>query len=231
MPIAHVNDIDIYYEIHGEGTPVVLICGLGGGSDSYAGIIKPIAERHRILAFDNRGAGRSDKPETPYSIEQMAADIIGLMEATGFARASILGISMGGRIALSLTLTRPDLVEKLLLVSTSARSDGGSWWMRFVGIVPALPILGGKYRQPHYAYVRQRDASRTFDCTRELSEITCPTAIMHGKKDKLIPYCLAEELHLGIVGSKMIEFGGGHMFMFMGERDRFVATALAELDD
>ncbi|HLI51131.1 MAG TPA: alpha/beta hydrolase [Thermomicrobiaceae bacterium] len=231
MPTVQVNDISIYYEIHGEGPPVVLVCGLGGGSESYTQIIEPLAKSHRVLAFDNRGAGRSDKPRTPNSIELMASDTAGLMEAAGFDRASILGISMGGRIALALALARPEMVEKLVLVSTSARSGGGNWWMRILGLVPTLPILGGKYRQPHYAQVRQREASRSFDCSDRLSEIHCPVVIMHGRQDRVIPFQLAQELHAGIAGSTMIPFDGGHMFMFMGERQRFVETALAALGD
>ena len=74
--------------------------------------------------FDNRGAGRTDQPDSPYSIEMMARDTVALMDALSNEHADILGISMGGRIALELTLTHPSRVRRLVLVSTSAAEPG-----------------------------------------------------------------------------------------------------------
>jgi pimeloyl-ACP methyl ester carboxylesterase len=72
-----------------------------------------------VTVVDNRGTGRSSAPEGPYFIEQMAGDIAGLTGKLGLGRVNVLGISMGGRIALSLALTRPDLVDRLILVTTA----------------------------------------------------------------------------------------------------------------
>src|SRR5258708_1505269 len=99
MPVARVGDINVYYELHGEGTPLVLIGGLGTDITPYAGIIDWLAQRFRVLAFDNRGAGRTDKPDAPYTIGQMADDTAGLMETLSIERAHVAGVSMGGRIA------------------------------------------------------------------------------------------------------------------------------------
>jgi 3-oxoadipate enol-lactonase len=67
MPIAHVNGISIYYETHGEGEPLVLIPGLATDVSEYQRLIAPLAERYQVIALDNRGAGRRDKPDIPYS--------------------------------------------------------------------------------------------------------------------------------------------------------------------
>jgi 3-oxoadipate enol-lactonase len=121
MPTADANGIRIHYEVHGEGRPLLLILGLGADVSEYTALIDQLAARSRVIAFDNRGAGRTDKPDAPYSIELMAADALGVMDALGVTRADVLGISLGGRIALELALGHPERVERLILVSTSAR--------------------------------------------------------------------------------------------------------------
>ena len=95
MPYEKVNDIQMYYEIHGDGEPLVLIVGLGTDITEWEGIIHWLAQKYKVFAFDNRGAGRTDKPETHYSIEMMAEDTARLMQALGIQQAHILGISMG----------------------------------------------------------------------------------------------------------------------------------------
>src|SRR5512146_1889888 len=109
MPTAKVNDITMYYEIQGEGEPLVLIAGLRLDIAEYNGIDSWLAQKYQVVAFDNRGAGRTDKPDIPYSIEMMADDIAGLLYALGVKQAHIIGISMGGRIALALALQHPEL--------------------------------------------------------------------------------------------------------------------------
>ena len=233
MPTIKVNDIHMYYEIHGEGEPLVLIGGLGTDISEFDGIIRWLAQKYRVLAFDNRGAGRTDKPDMPYSIEMMAEDTEGLMNALAMPQAYILGISMGGRIALELALRHPKRVKRLILVSTSAQGSKSfkrRWRLRLLGIVSNMPIFRSKYPQPHYAHVRQRQASFVYNCTDRLHELQIPTLIMHGKKDKSIPYTLAEEMHAGIHGSKMITFKGSHIFFFMSERQQFL-DAIAEFKE
>lgn len=226
MPTVQVNDIQMYYELRGEGQPLVLILGLAIDVSEVEPIIRWFAERYRVLAFDNRGAGRTDKPDIPYSIEMMANDTIGLMNAVGIERANILGISLGGRIALTLTLAHPERVAKLALVSTSARVLPRGWRFRALGLLSSVPMLQGTYPQPRYAFVRQRDTSTHFNCTARLSEIRAPTLIMHGRNDRTAPFALAEELQHGIHDSKLLSFAGGHIFFLMCERQRFLdATA------
>src|SRR5579859_2633380 len=99
MPIVRVNDIEMYYEIHGEGEPVVLIAGLNSDHTLYRGILPRLAASYQVVAFDNRGVGQTDKPDIPYSIEMMADDTAGLLDALGITGAHILGTSMGGRNA------------------------------------------------------------------------------------------------------------------------------------
>ncbi len=230
MPYVKVNDISMYYEIRDEregeahseeGEPLVLIMGLAADISEWDTYIRLFAKKYRVLAFDNRGAGRTDKPDAPYSIEMMADDTAGLMHALRIERANVLGISLGGRIALALALRYPGLVKKLLLVSTSARMIK-NWRRKFYGLLSGLPIFRSKYPQPPYAFKRQLDASTDFNYVGKLHEIQAPTLILHGKKDRSAPCMLAEEMHAGIAGSKMLTFEGGHLFFLMRERQQFL---------
>jgi pimeloyl-ACP methyl ester carboxylesterase len=229
MPTVQVNDIQMFYELRGEGQPLVLILGMTLDVSEVEPIIGWLAERYRVLTFDNRGAGRTDKPDIPYTIEMMANDTLGLMDAVGIERANVLGISLGGRIALALTLAHPERVEKLALVSTSARVHRRGWRFRVLGLLSSMSMLQGKYPQPRYAFVRQRDASTTFNCTDRLPEIQASTVLMHGKKDKTAPFALAEEMQRGIRGAKLLPFAGGHLFFLLRERQRFLDATAAFL--
>jgi pimeloyl-ACP methyl ester carboxylesterase len=117
---AEVNGFDIYYREYGEGDPLLLIMGLGANADWWGDdFVLDLAARFRVVAFDNRGAGRSGKPQGPYSIPQMAADAAGLIDHLGWDSAHVLGASMGGMIAQELALERPERVKRLVLLCTS----------------------------------------------------------------------------------------------------------------
>jgi pimeloyl-ACP methyl ester carboxylesterase len=216
MPTLKVNDITIYYEIHGQGEPVVLIAGLNSDHTLYRQIIPRLAERYMVVAFDNRGVGQTDKPDIPYSIEMMADDTSGLLNALGIEQAHLLGTSMGGRIAAALALQHPQQVKSLILVSTIMKSLKGTpmTWSRLrTSFMLKIPMIRGPH--PYYAVARQLEASRSYDCMDRLNEIHVPTLILHGKNDKTAPYHLAEAMHAGIKGSQMLTFPGGHLFFIM----------------
>lgn len=117
---AKINDINIHYRVYGEGEPLLLIMGLGGNADWWhERFLKRLAERFQVVTFDNRGTGRTDKPEGPYSIDQMATDAVGLMDHLGWSSANVMGVSMGGMIAQELTLNYPERVKRLVLACTN----------------------------------------------------------------------------------------------------------------
>jgi 3-oxoadipate enol-lactonase len=101
--------------LEGEGFPLLLIQGLGYATWAWRHQLGPLAERFRVIAFDNRGAGRSEKTPGPYSIEELADDAAGVLDGR---RAHVFGISMGGYIAQTLALRHPELVERLVLGCT-----------------------------------------------------------------------------------------------------------------
>ncbi|MDD4307328.1 MAG: alpha/beta hydrolase [Thermoplasmata archaeon] len=217
MPLVNVNGISVNYEIHGKGEPLVLIGGLGTDISVYRKMISHLSQKFMIMAFDNRGAGFSDKPDIPYTIEMMADDTAALMSAAGIERANILGTSLGGRIAMALALRHPGRVKKLILVSTFASQPDKKLPKSYHAIKLATGWVSvfRKKTQPYYAFMRQLEASRGFVCAARLGEISAPTLILHGTKDSIAPFKLAEEMHSGITDSKLVSFNGGHAFPLM----------------
>ncbi|MGD9933079.1 MAG: alpha/beta fold hydrolase [Dehalococcoidia bacterium] len=124
MPKAPIRDIITYYEEAGSGHPLLLIMGLGGDLQAWALQVPELSRHFRVITYDNRGAGRSSAPDRPYSIPQMAADAVGLLDHLGIEKAHVLGFSMGGYIAQELVLANPGRVEKLILMSTAPGIDG-----------------------------------------------------------------------------------------------------------
>jgi len=112
----------LYVEEHGggAGAPLLVIQGLGYATWASRYQTPALSRGRRVIAFDNRGAGRSLKPPGPYSIELLAEDAASVLDERGVISAHVLGHSMGGYIALALALRRPELVRSLVLVSTGA---------------------------------------------------------------------------------------------------------------
>ena len=231
MPFLQVNDIELYYESHGAGDPLVLIGGLGLAVSEMRPLISALAAAgYRVIAADNRGAGRSAKPPGPYTIRQMAGDVAGLLIRLGVERTHVLGISMGGRVALALALDHPKLVDHLVLTSTGPRTQRRGWRVRLGLAVSQLPVLRGENPPPRRALRAQFQASGRFDATARLGEITQPTLIVHGRADRIAPVALAREMRDAIPGARLVLLRGGHLVSMLPRRQpEFVATVLGFL--
>ena len=115
-----VNDIQVYYEVKGEGFPLVMITGLSANTDWWdPRVIRGLSKNFKIILFDNRGAGRTDATDRECTIRLFADDTAGLMDALRISRVHVLGVSMGGMIAQELAINYPEKVEKLVLCSTT----------------------------------------------------------------------------------------------------------------
>jgi pimeloyl-ACP methyl ester carboxylesterase len=121
MPKFTSHGAQIYYELRGKGEPIILIAGFGIDHVSWNGPISDtLSKNHQVILFDNRGIGKSDCPDTPYMIEDMAKDVYALMQHLGLPKAIVLGHSMGGAIAMTLAVLHPEVVTKLILCCTFA---------------------------------------------------------------------------------------------------------------
>ena len=135
MPEVNVSGVQLYYEIHGDGPLLLLVSGLGGDSQSWLPVLDELSKHFRVLTFDNRGAGRSDPPDTFYTIADLAADARHLLAHLGIGRAHLLGHSMGGYIAQELAITYPECVDKLILAGTAPFSSdrNNTFFRTFLG--------------------------------------------------------------------------------------------------
>ncbi len=121
MPEVRVGDVNLHYDVYGKGEPLLAIMGLGGSSAGWdPALIEELARSFRVITFDNRGTGLSDKPDIPYSITMFADDAAGLMEKIAVPRAHIFGVSMGGMIAQEFGLRHAPRTGTLTLGCTTA---------------------------------------------------------------------------------------------------------------
>jgi pimeloyl-ACP methyl ester carboxylesterase len=123
MPLVRVGENELFYVEHGEGHPVVLVHGLAGDHSAWTPQLPRLADRYRVVAFDNRGAGQSTQRDEPVSTEDLAGDTLALMDALGIERAHIVGRSMGGAVAQHVALRTPERVASLVLLASFARLD------------------------------------------------------------------------------------------------------------
>lgn len=242
MPAVHVNDIDMYYEIHGQGYPLVMILGMGMNTASFNNpeIIRQCAEHYRVIAFDNRGIGRSTIPDTPFTVETMAQDTLGLMDALGIAQAHVVGGSLGACVAEVLAAEHPGRVNGLVLhgaasryplairtmVTLSARIP----FLRRQSVKMAEPIFREPYPPTEISYLNQCTAGAAFDGRPYLGRIAAPALIINMAKDQYVPMKFTRELVEGIRGARLELIDRDHLFL-LNEPELVIRPALAFLGE
>jgi len=120
---ADVNGINLYYETHGSGRPLVLLHGGLGSGEMFGPILPRLAESHQVIAVDLQGHGRTADVDRPITLQSMADDIGALIGHLGVGRPDVMGYSLGGGVAFHVALRHPGLVRKLVLVSAYLRKD------------------------------------------------------------------------------------------------------------
>ena len=123
MPSTNINNIDLYYEYHGEGEPLMLIAGLASDSQSWQPIMEDLSRHFLVIILDNRGTGRTQPQDAETSIQHMADDCIALINYLELPSVTLLGHSMGGFVALDCAIRYPERVSRLILAGTSALSS------------------------------------------------------------------------------------------------------------
>ena len=119
MPIVKVNDIKIAYTERGKGEALVLIMGLGANKESWFMNMPTLSKHYRVIAFDSRGVGSTDRSGEFYTMGRMAADTVGLLDVLGIDKAHIVGVSLGSMIAQEIAINFPQRVDKLILAATT----------------------------------------------------------------------------------------------------------------
>jgi pimeloyl-ACP methyl ester carboxylesterase len=120
MPKLNRNGVDIYYEVHGDGPPVLLTHGYSASAHMWAGQVEPFSKKYKLITWDMRGHGKSDYPDdlAEYTEAQTVADMAAILDAVGAKKAVIGGLSLGGYMSLAFHLARPERTEALLIIDT-----------------------------------------------------------------------------------------------------------------
>lgn len=235
--------MNIKWESKGEGSPLLLIQGLGYGRWAWEPIVPGLAAHHQVVYFDNRGIGESDKPEGPYTAAQMAGDALQVLDEAGIEKAHVLGASLGGMIAQELVAAEPARVDRLILCCTTPGGPGTvpmpEVTVRLFADAPSLPpevalrrfIENALGHDPPAELVDELFARRVANPPDQAgwqaqaaagmgfqgldAEITAPTLILSGTADNVVDHRNAEVLATQIPGARVELFeGSGHLFFW-----------------
>jgi 3-oxoadipate enol-lactonase len=249
-----VNDIFINYEIAGSGKTLVLIHGLGGNTQTWDTQVPMLSRHYRVLTWDVRGHGGSDKPEGDYSAELFASDLTALLRALRIDSAFVLGHSMGGVIALRFALNFPDLCSALIVSSSSAQVNpqATKYWQDLAasvleGGIEAFPFDSTRAfskdfveRNPEAVeefarknpvndpscYAKAALAMSDYNYNDELGRIRCPTLIIVGDQDVMTPPGGSVRMNRLIPGSKLIIFKDSGHISYVEQPEVFSKTVL-----
>jgi pimeloyl-ACP methyl ester carboxylesterase len=256
-----VDDVSLAYSESGSGYPVIFINGLASTMDMWnPPVLSKISEYFRVIIFDNRGTGYSNKSEKPFSIPLLAQDTSALMDALDISSAHILGLSMGASVAQEFTLNFPEKVNKLILVSGEC---GGSESIKMQPEILAelmdksgtvLDIVNRMFSllfpaswlatHDPFQYcpevnettsdeVVKRQAAAFFAWTgsfNRLGDIRSPTLVITGTEDVIVPSVNSLVINGQVPGSQLIEIPGAGHGLMYQFPDRFSDCVLTFLD-
>lgn len=245
MPQAKINGINLNFQMEGRGEPLLLIGGFNSNQSIWIGQIPEFKKYFRVITFDNRGAGKSDKLG-PYSIRTMADDAAGLLHHLNIPQAHILGVSMGGLIAQEVAVNYPAKVSRLILAATYSHIDETCGPTSAAVKAAELPVHGMldvmldlMINKPAYrllliplmriknklantaAITEKLRASAKYNRKNEMPLIQAPTLVITGTADRLIKPASSEILAGLIRDAKLVRINGGSHLLFLEMRKRF----------
>lgn len=203
---ARVNGVELYYEVHGDGPPLIMLHGGVTPSEMFGAPLTEMARTHKVVAAHFQGHGLSRDSGRPWSFEGFADDVAALMAHLGVRKASVMGYSSGGLVALQMAIRHPELVDKLVVISAAFRSDGYYPEVRkaFAQMPSAAPMiaadvskspLASLYPSVNWETVFRKTgelASRSYDWSASVADIKAPTLLVFADADAIRPEHVAE---------------------------------------
>jgi pimeloyl-ACP methyl ester carboxylesterase len=241
VPFATAPDgVRLYYEVHGTGEPLLLVSGQAGDHTFWDGLPDDFSAQHRVIVYDHRGTGRSDKPEQPpYSTRGFARDAIAILDHLGIGRAHAYGVSMGGRICQWLGIDHADRIGALVLGCTTPGNAHGvrrpaaidkamasrdqsavldafvsPEWLAAHPEFRATLLAASAPQIPMHALQLHYAASEGHDAWDWLPQIAAPTLVIHGSDDQLNMTANATLLAQRIPGAQLYLVKGARHFYF-----------------
>jgi 3-oxoadipate enol-lactonase len=232
VPSLRSNGINLHYEVHGTGEPLLFIHGLGSSTRDWEAQVPAFSADYQVITFDLRGHGQSDKPAGPYSMAMFTLDAIGLLKALRVEQAHVVGLSLGGGVAFQLTVDAPGLVRTLTIVNSAPElilrsfKDRVTIWqrlaiVRLMGMRKMGEVLGTRlFVSPEQAALRRTFVSRWsendpraylaamramvgWSVTARLGSIRCPTLVLTADQD-YTPLALKQAYTAQIPGAELV---------------------------
>jgi 3-oxoadipate enol-lactonase / 4-carboxymuconolactone decarboxylase len=259
MPLLNVNGVEVLYELSGPtGAPVVVFSNsLGTTLAMWDGVVPALRGRYRVLRYDTRGHGRSQVVDAPIMIDDLAADLVGLLDRLEIAMAHVVGLSLGGMTGQALASHYPDRVTSLTLLATSAYMPSQQSWderaslVRAQGTVAIVEATLGRWFTPDYltqapeqvspvreafigtdpvGYAVCCNAIGRMDLRPVIGQISVPTLVIAGADDPATPVPMAEEIRSSIPGAEMIVLPRAAHLLAVEQAEKVGAYLVSFLD-
>ncbi|SAI61642.1 3-oxoadipate enol-lactone hydrolase [Bordetella trematum] len=240
MPYADLSQARLYYVVDGPADAPVLVLSnsLGTNADMWAQQVPALSRHFRVVRYDTRGHGRSSVPEGEYRFEQLANDVVELLDHLGVARAHFCGLSMGGPTGLTLALNHPDRIDRLVLCNTAARIGSAQGWTDRIATVQQTGLANMAYgvverwltdgfrerepgltqvlvdmlrRTPDAGYNGNCAALRDADLRPRLGEVRARTLVIAGTHDLAATPADGKYLTEHIGGARYVELDTSHI--------------------
>lgn len=258
---AAVDSLVIHHRLEGQfanalisGIPLVFVNSLGSDLRIWDGVIPYFAEDFPIVRYDKRGHGLSDCPPGPYTLRDHTTDLAGLLTLLEVSSAILVGVSVGGMIALDFAHQYPERVHALVLCDTGAKISTADAWteritiVRREGLIPIAPLIVGRWfshafstmapatyrgyynmltRTPAEGYAATCEALRDADLREVVQSITAPALVLCGNEDIATPPSLGQELAATMPNARFqLIYQAGHLPSI--EQPRAVAAAMKQ---
>jgi pimeloyl-ACP methyl ester carboxylesterase len=242
---AQVNGLEMYYEVHGSGRPLVLLHGAFGTAGAWGGVLPMLAKARQVIVVELQGHGHTGDIDRPLSFGQMADDVTALLQELKITEADVFGYSMGGGVALALAMQHPDFVRKLAILGAGTGATKDTYdpevYKQFKSMTPEnfnFPQVKEPYTRVApdpsqwpvlVANIIQMDDDFHGLAEKDIRAIQAPTLIMMGDHDVVRPEHAVEMFRL-IPNSQLSIFPNGDHFLLFMNPEKIFSTLMPFLD-